>query len=180
MRYIFRAGMHPELLNAATMLPGIAMAVSWPVDGPCSIVPYAYSAVCLASAAYHITNYVVGHRHDGLFILDVFAQMVCCASITYSGRPGPLGPLGPLGAAFILGMALGSLGCYRRHAIFLSGVSIMLTSGPRASSLWWALAFAFYFCNKVLDSRFRYFHVLFHIVGHVAVHCTVANMSCYG
>lgn len=175
MRYIFgenRRLMQHELFNAASMLPGVVIAMFWPTHGTCSIVPYTYAAVCIASTVYHLANYVLGYRHYGLFIMDVFMQMVCCASITYNGWAGKQLSL------FIFGMALGVLGCKRGHAIFLAGTSIMLTSGPHYSSVWWVLAFGLYLSGKA--TPFKYFHVLFHAVGHMAVHCTVANMSCYG
>lgn len=172
MRYWLGSSAHRhEIANGLSMLPGIAMAFCWPVHGSCVFVPYAYSMACFASILYHLSNCLVGYNHVG-FIMDVVSQMLCCALIAHNNWAGHAGSM------FILGSAFATLGCNRRHAIFVTGICIIITSGPYFSSILWAFAFALYLVGKT--HRFRWFHTLFHLVGQAAVHCTVANMSCYG
>lgn len=75
-----------ELLSAATMLPGIAMA--WTFWSEYGKLVWAYMLVCVCSIVYHLCNAYYGECNGHLLKLDITAQQIhlyTCILITQEG-----------------------------------------------------------------------------------------------
>ena len=176
---------HTQLLSAASMMPGILMAVYWivrpPVKEPIKIVlsAYLYILLCIGSIAYH--THCAHHDTDNprWLRLDITSQQI------FIYITAILSPLGYSGGILVLPLAvitwLSNLSVISEYyaAIIAHAIAILAVSGIQKIffGLQWSFAFLMYALKDYNPGYYIIFQTLWHVLCHVNVRSIWLYMS---
>ncbi len=128
-----------------------------------------YSLFCLTSFQYHFILWLKPQKTNHVFfILDTLSQHLAC----FANAQNTHGKI----IIGILSALLSFTGWKYQPLVFtINGLCILTSNGSRKSIKLWLGAFFIFFLGKV--TRKRYFHVVFHLMSHLAMRKTLISFN---